>query len=185
MSEAPRHSLRQDFARWMQTDLGYAETQTGVHIHGVANERAEIVDVRGAKWSASARRLRSAALWLLGVTFVAENVPALRDAVPFAPKVSFGVMIALFVAAYATKQRTRQYTWVSCTDKAKPLGSSDIQRLRNAVDAYRRRSPAGWIPAETILVSSTSGFEPSAVERAKVLRVQCYRRTDTGFERVA
>jgi hypothetical protein len=156
-----------------------------VRIDDASNERANSVDVRGEKWSVNARRLRSVALVLFGVAVVLENATALRDAVFVAPNALLGVSVALFVAAHTMKARTREYSWVFCRNKEKPLGPDAVQSFRDAVDAHGSRTTARWIPAETILVSGAAGFETRAIELAKVLRIQCYRRIGAGFERVA
>lgn len=185
MGEAPRKSLRQDFAQWMQTDLGYATVHTNVRIDAASSGRAYTVDVRAERWSANARRLQSAAWLLFGAAVVLENVTALRDALFVPPNALLGVSVVVFVLAYTTKSRTRECAWVSCKDEKKPLGPDQVQSLRDAVDTHGSRNAARFIPDEAILVSSAAGFETSAVELAKLRRIQCYRRIDTGFERVA
>ncbi len=184
MGEALQKSLRQEFAQWMESELGYAVARTNVRVDGPSKEIANVIDVRGERWSVGAQRLQSSGLALFGTAVILENVVPLREAIFVSPNVLLVVSVVLLSAAWVAKKRTREYAWVQCSSKKKPLVSGDVQNIRDAVDAFRNHGTARWVPTEVILVSSTAGFEPDAVERARVRGIRCYRRADVGFERL-
>jgi hypothetical protein len=167
----------------MQSDLGYGAVQKDVHLEGPSNER-ETVDVRGERWSIHARRLQSTGSLVFGGAILLENMTSLREAVFVSPNVLLGVSIVVLATAYALKRRTREYAWVSCRNRKKPLSPGEVQELRDAVDAYVCHGAGRWKPTEIILVSNEAGFEARAVELARTLQIQCYRRIDATFEPV-
>jgi hypothetical protein len=59
----------------------------------------------------------------------------------------------------------------------------EIQNLGDAVSKLRDSATSNWKASRVIVVAGSCGFEHEALDLARSLGIDCYRRTASGFER--
>ena len=167
----------------MRTDLGYQAVQTNVLLTEAA-ELVRRVAVRGETYRIAWYRLRFVALALFAVGLLLRAVvPVAKSEVPVVPTALFYLSIAAFLAAHVGRLRTRRYAWVECMDRKRPVRLREVQNLGDAVLKMRTSEASNWKAARVIVVARSHGFEDEALELARSLSIDCYRRTASGFER--
>lgn len=112
-------------------------------------------------------------------------VPVREGEVPVVPTVLFYVALVACSAAFVGRVLTRRYTWVEYAESDRALSRRDVQKLSDALVELRVHEVAGRRPAGALIVAGVKGFEREALELARSLRFECYRRADAGFEKVS
>jgi hypothetical protein len=167
----------------MVSHLGYQASDTNVPVDETG-DRARAVDVRGETYAIAWRRLRIVSFAVFAIAVVSRTVVPIPDGdVPVVPNVLLYVAIVAYAAAYLGRLRTRQFTWVKCKDLERPVSREDVRALNDAVKKTEASAAAKWKPARVLLVAGANGFEGDAVAFAQSVGVECYRRTELGFER--
>ena len=185
MNAQHRRSLRRDFARWMQSELGYAAVRSNDSRGGAAAKGSEIIDLRGETWSREARWLHSASFGLFGAAVVLTNVESLRMPSWVTPNTLLAVSIVLFALGYVIRRATRECTWVRCLERETPLGADQVRKFHDLVEKSAVEQTRRGKPPRVAVVSGAAGFAAGAIELATARHVECYRRAESGFERVA
>ena len=175
--------IKPAFAQWMLSHLGYQASDTNVPVDETG-DRARAVDVRGETYGIAWRRLRTVSFAVFAIAVVLRTVVPLPDGdVPVVPNALLYVAIVAYGAAYLGRLRTRQFTWVKCKDLEMPVSREDVRALNAAVKKTEASAAAKWKPVRVLLVAGANGFERDALAFAHSLGVECYRRTELGFER--
>lgn len=175
--------IKPEFAEWMRSRLGYQASKVNVVVGGDGDTPRRVVGLRGETYGALWHRLRSVALVAFAVAVLLRNVaPAPEGEVPVLPNALFSFAAVAYLVAHIGRVRTREYSWVEFKDLNKPVSRADILKLDAVLKEVRASAAANWKPARVLIVAGTNGFESDAVELARSLGVECYRRTTTGFE---
>jgi hypothetical protein len=64
-----------------------------------------------------------------------------------------------------------------------PVSLEDVRALNDAVKKTQARAAAKWKPVRVLMVAGANGFGGDALAFAQSVGVECYRRTELGFER--
>lgn len=167
----------------MRSRLGYQASEVNVVVGGDSGTPRRVIGVRGETYGALWHRLRSGAVVAFAVAVLLRNVaPAPDGEVPVLPNALFSFAAVAYLVAHIGRVRTREYSWVECKDLSRPVSQEDILKLDAVLREVRASAAAKWKPARVLVVAGANGFESDAVEFARSLGVECYRRTTSGFE---
>jgi len=179
-------NLKREFAQWMRSHLGYQASEENVPVGAVGGVRERGVGVRGEKYGVVWQHLRSVAFVAFAVAVVLRNVaPAPEGDVPVLPNALFCLAAVAYVAAYLGRLRTHRFAWVECKDLKRAVSREDMLALLDTVQRVRASATAKWKPAEVVAVAGAKGFDDDALAFAQSQGVECYRRTESGFERAS
>ena len=177
--------LRQDFAHWMLNNLAYQASVIDAPVCGKTGDQAHLVDVRGEAYALAWRHLRSLALFaFIGALVTRTVVHVAEGEAPILPNSLLYFAIVAYVASQLGRLRTRRYTWVQCSDRKRPVSREDILALSESIKAVRASARAKWKPAHVLFVAGVNGFGAGVVAFAQSMGIECYRRTEFGFDRV-
>jgi hypothetical protein len=197
MSRAAKGAeLEAAFAEWMMTSLGYTSTKRRVLINGKTAKRPYEVDVHGLLYSRFWRMLYVIgvlALFLAVATMLrprdlADVHRAVENTVASILPAAAGsglllVGIAAFVVGVLGQRKTSRHAWAECKNRRTTVKRADVEKLQGAVRDVRENRRADWKPQRVLIVSG-GGFDTDAIGIARSYGIECYERTDRGFQRV-
>jgi len=168
----------------MRSNLGYRASELNVPINDDTRKQRRVVSVRGEAYGVTWHRLRSVAFVVFAVAMVLRNViPVPEGGVPVVPTVLTYASVVAYLVALVGRVRTRRYAWVECKNLKRRLSSEDVARLHELVQRARANKNSKWKPTAILMVAGANGFDRPALAFAHSLGIECYRRTESGFER--
>lgn len=97
------------------------------------------------------------------------------------PLLAFGV--TMFIVAIQKKQQRNFHVWVECKHRKTKANREQMIKLKETVNMLRENRGAKWKPDFVYFFSATD-FERDAIHFANRNSIECYRKTEGGFERV-
>jgi hypothetical protein len=168
----------------MRANLGYQTSELCVPLGDPLGARAMFADVRGESYGVTWRRLGWVAALAFGAAVVARALVSVRKGeAPIVPNALLAVAIAAYLVARLGRMRTRKYAWVKCSERKRPVSGRDIHALSAIVNEARASESLKWRPSRILFVAGGNGFEDDALSLARSVGIECYRRTESGFER--
>jgi hypothetical protein len=133
-----------------------------------------------AKWPIFAVASASSLLKIKPVELAFQGAISAIDP-GLAPYALFIFGFAGWVLGMLGKKRTGYHAWVEC--KSYKVTRDHVVKLSRITDDLDKNKKAAWFPRHVMLFTAVD-FEKGALSYARENRIDCYRRSDSGFERL-
>lgn len=192
MAEAKGIGLEREFAKYMESKLGYTNTKLRQPIKGKIAERNYEVDIYAEQYSEKWNYVFKLGILIIILSILALTVPELKSVNEFMENMvknfspglaGYGAVVvgvAAAVIGYIARKKEIKYAWVECKDLSSNVKRAHIQKLIASVEDVRKYEDVKWKPDEVIVVSGKD-FDADALNFADEHEFLCYKRTAHGF----
>jgi hypothetical protein len=188
--------LEKEFSEWMEKNLGYIKTKKREIVKGKVADRGYEVDIHGIHYDRKADMIRKLGIATVALSIITLILPrefgwfnefAIQIVGSIVPGLAGSSLLIVgivgFIFGYRAKQRTTSHAWVECKDTKSNVKRKDIHKLSKSVEDVRNLSDAKWYPHKVIVVSA-SDFDHDALAVAEDEGIECFKKTEDGFEKI-
>lgn len=175
--------LENDFAKYMQDELGYDVVNTRKSVSGKENVKGVQADIIGVEYDERGERLRKAALITLGCCF-SGSILGLAGLLPDSFQVLFGTLIfGSFLYVIIGRNMNNHYTWAECKNHKDKIDIKTVRDFYHEVKDHNLSKDKHFTVEKMMFVSS-GGFIDNALEFAAHNGIRCYTIKDKKIVRV-